>query len=505
MRLVMTNTEIVIYPDPSELDRLAEVKEATTYMVEGANFSQEYMMGFWDGRISLLRKLGKSGRWASPIGLLNELLDEFPGAEVEDKRRRPSDALELTLDPKVIPSLRPYQQTAKDAITQECGLETGKGLLRLPTRSGKTVIAGATIADLGHRALFVVNSEMLLDQTIRFFRRAIKLTGARHVPDEMPLVGQWGSGELDPGWITVASVQSITTHLANEASCPKRKGVEKLLRDSDVVFFDECHHLEADLWRKAMTQADAMYKIGLSATIYLDRDGGTPKASIWLLGATGPVIYSLTPSDLIRQGWLCKPVITFHSAPDPGFDVEGSWQAVYRDGIVENEPRNQLIADIASCEVELGARTLITVKQIKHCKLIAKQLERAGLRSATVTGKTNMTKRNELVKKLQDRELDVLLGTVFGEAVDMPFLDTVIIADGLSSKILTMQRLRNLTPVDENDRPRLTPMSPADTVRVHDFVDTAHKTLKRHTKDRLRTYSSNKAFKVRWSKGGDGE
>lgn len=264
-----------------------------------------------------------------------------------------------------------------------------------------------------------------------------------------------------------------------------------------------CHHLEGDLWRKAMTDADALYKVGLSATIYLDRVGGTAKGSIWLVGATGRVIYSLTPSDLIRLGWLCRPEITFHTPPDPANELSpgDSWQVVYRDGVVENVGRNRMIAQIAQREVKvLGARTLVTVKQVKHAKLLERSLKAQGLAVGVVTGKTTLAKRNAIVEQLRTREVDVLLGTVFGEAVDIPFLETVIIADGLAAKTLTMQRLRNLTPVDEDDRPRLTPMDPPDVVRVHDFADTGHKTLRRHARERLRTYSSHPEFKIRWQR-----
>lgn len=502
MKVVVTNTELVLYPGPSDRGRLDELIESTTYTVEGARFSQEYAMGVWDGTTKLVRKLGRKGdRYAAPVGLVGDVLDIFPEAEVEDRRRRPSRALSLRLDPKVIPTLRPYQRKALKAALEDCEIETGKGLLRLPTRAGKTVIAGGIIAELGHRALFVVNSEMLLDQTVRFFRKAIERTGTEELEEE--LVGQYGSGVLEPGWITVASVQSVTQHLGLPLSDPKRKAVDRLLRSVDTVFFDECHHLEGELWRKAMTRADALYKIGLSATIYLDRKGGTAKGTIWLRAATGPVIFSLSPSDLIEEGWLCRPEITFHTAPEPPLDVAGSWQAVYRDGVVENEKRTELVGAIVEKEVrELGARTLVTVKQIKHGKAIAKELERRGLSVAFVTGSTPLSKRNDLVEAVRLREVDVLLGTVFGEAVDLPFLETVVIADGLASKVLTMQRLRNLTPCGSDDRPRLSPMDPAEIVRVHDFADTCHKILRKHTRERLRTYGSHRAFIVRWDRGG---
>lgn len=504
MRVVQTNQELVLYPDPADTEKLDELVEATTYKVEGAEFTQEFACGFWDGRTSLIRKLGRSGnRKAAPVGLIGEVLDRFPDAQVEDKRRRPDTRLKAHLDPAVIPSLRPYQEAAVKAVLEPCELEEGKGLIRIPTRGGKTVVAGEVFARTGLRGVFIVNSDMLMGQTVRFFEKVLRYDDA--IPGDLPAVGQWGSGVNQAGWVTVMSVQSIIAHLGRPADDPLHLEVLVLLRRADVAFFDECHHLEANLWRKAMTMADAFYKVGLSATIYIDREGGTAKGTIWLVGATGPVIYSLTPSDLIELGWLCRPTVVFHTAPWPTFDPEGSWQRVYRDGIVENDERNALISQLAEEEVrDLGARVLITIKQVKHAKLMREALEGRGLTAGVITGKTASSKRDSIVERVRTGDLDVLLGTVFGEAVDLPWLDTVIVAGGHASKVLTMQRLRNLTPFDRTaGKVRLTPMDPPDDVRVHDFADVCHKTLKRHSRDRLRTYASNRAFRIAWAGKGE--
>ena len=249
-----------------------------------------------------------------------------------------------------------------------------------------------------------------------------------------------------------------------------------------------------------MTMADAPYKIGLSATIYLDQLRRATRATIWLIGATGPVLYELEPSDLIEQGWLCQPRITFITTPELPWEIEDgmSFATVYKAGIVEHAGRNAAVATIAREEVDRGNRVLVTVRQLNHVKLLEAALRAEGLSFATVTGNTPGPKRNALTGLVKDRDRDVLLGTVFGEAVDLPFLECVIIADGGASRVLAMQRLRNLTPVDPEGKPLNIPMDVATVVPVYDFADFDHKTLRNHTQTRLRTYREHRAFLVRW-------
>ena len=497
MKVEIENTGLLFHPETrDDEEELEDFADSTAYFVDGARFSRDYQLGRWDGREMLLTHA--HGKWRAPVGLLEETFERFGEIDVIDLRRSGGVRLPLRMNRDVIPSLRDYQEEAKDSILEDRGVLTGKGLLRLPTRSGKTVIAAETLADLGVPGLFIVNSDMLLQQTISFFRKV--LISDAEPPDGMPLVGQYGGGVNEIGWITVASVQSLTAHF-------KKKAVKRLLKWSMATFFDECHHLEAPSWRRVMNSCDSLYKIGLSATIYLDKNmRRAEKGTIWLIGATGPVIYELEPSALIDAGWLCRPRITFVSAPpldwaDPDeldpIDTS-TFATVYRVGIVEHEARNRMIAKIAREEVDEGRRVLITARQIKHVDALKRALKGQGVDCVVVTGKTPSKQRRALTDLVRTRVKPVLLGTVFGEAVDLPFLECVIIADAGASKILAMQRLRNLTPVDENDKARTTPMSPSEIVPVYDFADFVHKTLRRHTQQRLRAYRAHRAFIIRW-------
>jgi len=169
----------------------------------------------------------------------------------------------------------------------------------------------------------------------------------------------------------------------------------------------------------------------------------------------------------------------------------------YRLGITEHEGRNAMIASLANAHCERRDRVLITTKQIKHTKQLEKLLKGLGLQPVVVIGKTPQKKRAAMIQQVQRREGGPLLGTVFGEGVDMPWLDVVIIADGMSSPILAMQRLRNLTPYDPlTDRAPKEPILPAPLVLVYDFADDCTPVLASHSRERLATYGEHEEFEI---------
>lgn len=610
MRAVFTNREIILLAeDRRESRHLSKFADDMSFLLEGVEFVDAYREGKWDGRERLVKRLKScdptpylthavypltgfrdaggtlapvqpedvphgvlldapgDSVWRAPIGLGENVLSRFEQVVIIDARRRVGRRLQTSMNPDVIPSLRPYQQKTHDAIMYADPPLTGKGLVRLPTRSGKTVIAGSIFARVGARGGFIVNSDMLLQQTVKFLKKVLTVEG--EIPEGLPLVGQWGGGKNEPGWITVASVQSITAHLVDPESVYRgeRKRIQKKLSELkrknfkgtaeearaqidkamkrwhcrtvsveyevragritkptlkrqgsviaglaerqgrvlaflskwDVLFFDECHHLTSELWREAMTLADAPFKIGLSATIHFDHENGTPKPSIWLMAATGPVFFTLTPTELIEAGWLCRPRITFLAAPDPiePPPLADNFSSVYDWAIASNGPRNDRIVETVIEESSRANRVLVTVRTVRHAKNLLETFTDAGVPCGVIIGATSSKRRAELVRKLENHEIDVIVGTVFKEAVDLPFLETVIIGDGGASRILALQRLRNMTPVDDNDNVILEPMSTPEIVDIYDFEDTCHRFVRKHTRLRRDEYERHEAFIVR--------
>lgn len=446
------------------------VDNRTSFLVPGYFFADAFKNGFWDGREHLVKKSKDHQGWMEcPVGLVDEILKvaRVEGVElaVTDLRRPPSHRIETTWNPRF--NLRPYQEECVAEALLDRGLVTGKGLLNIPTRGGKTVIAAAIIHRLGLRTVFFVQSEMLKRQTVALFENALGVK-----------VGTIGSGVWDPGPITVASLQTLIRHIGKTDECAE------FLGSADVAFFDEVHHSQGDKFRDVFFATDAFYKFGLSATLFFNKKKETPKGTIWIRGTCGPILYKIEPSDLIRMGYLVPPRITMTQIVGPPIMTD-----YYPDarslGIVRCAPRNQAIVDRAVRCRDEGMLSVVIVKEIEHCSVLLQMMEDRGLRVGVIVGETPSAERIKVVKKYEERKLDVLLGTVFGEAVDIPSIEAVIVAEGGKSEIATTQRFRNLTPAPGKTRAEL-----------FDFADLHHPVLAGHSRARLKVYRGHTGFDV---------
>ena len=469
MDLVLDNRRVVFEGRRPFTDVL---DQRTSFRVKGFMFSNAWKLGFWDGREHLLKRWEpkkRDGWWSLPAGLLGELLAvaKVHGIEftVHDQRRQPGSTIEgLRWNPSIV--LRPYQEQAVEAALADRGLETGKVLLDMATRSGKTVVAAAIIHRLKLRTLFIAPSKMLLGQTIDSFRNTL---GIRP--------GVIGGGAWEPGPVTVATIQTLSRNLDTLST--------ELFSAFDAIFFDEAHHAQADDWRETLMRFDSFYKIGLSATIFLHRKKETPKGTIWLRGACGPVVAKVTPSELIAGGYLVQPIVRIHRIVEPRVPLEGDWNTVYEAGIVRHPTRNAKIVELAKERVAAGLQTVIVASRLPHVSLLADALEAEGVSTRVIVGETSDSERKAILTPFRAGKLKAIVGTVIGEGVDLPEIGSVIVAEAGESNVRATQRFRNITPADGKT-----------TAILDDFADMHHPVLAKHALARVKLYRSHSGFKV---------
>ena len=469
MKLIVTNSYCLLKTTDRALGR--KLDQRTSYKVAGYVWSEAYRRGGWDGKEHLCKTVKGGIRF--PVGLIQDVLQvlENLGAkvEVEDRRRESAGARLNLLWHREDIELRPYQQEAVDSVFEDRGFATGKGLLNLPTRSGKTVIAAAIIHRLDRPALFIVPADLLLKQAADFFETVFR------VP-----VGRYGGGDKEIRPITVASVQSLMRGI-------ERPEVRRLLESVDLVFFDEVHHVQGQKFRDVLMACDAFYKVGLSATIFLTRKGENETGTIHLKGATGRILYTITPSYLIEHGFLVQPTIELYRVTEP--DLHGySWsEELYSRAIADCDSFNSRVIRLTKEALrERGYRTaLIPCKRIEHAEKLHTLARHHGLKSLVLIGPTPASARAAAIGSLRRGELEVLIGTIFGEGVDIPEVDCVVNAEGLKSRVAALQRLRNLTPSEGKDG-----------ALVIDFMFMTNRYLTDHSLARLKEYKRHGAFRL---------
>ncbi|MBI2392051.1 MAG: DEAD/DEAH box helicase [Deltaproteobacteria bacterium] len=230
------------------------------------------------GGFDFVRYDARTGFHRAPAHRYRELL----GA-VDD---RVAGSLLVPKAPITAPTLRPYQQQAIDSF------ETfgRRGVVVLPTGSGKTRVACAAIARAGCSALVLVPTRALLEQ----WRAVI----ATMYPGPIGVVGD---GELSIEPITVMTFESAYRRLD---AYGHRFG---------MLVVDEAHHFASGLRAEALEMCVAPVRLGLTAT---PPDPDSP-GERRLRDLLGPVVCELGIDDLAGKHLADFDIVRVHVALAP--------------------------------------------------------------------------------------------------------------------------------------------------------------------------------------------
>jgi superfamily II DNA or RNA helicase len=141
----------------------------------------------------------------------------------------------------------------------------GRGVVVLPTGTGKTFVALLAIAHVGRPTLVITPTIPLMNQWYGELLRAFADQSSTHTPrvvaepfdgtQSVPAaVGLLGGGYYDLQPLTVTTYDSAYIHL------------ERWGNKFGLIVFDECHHLPSASYQFAAVGAIAPYRLGLTAT-----------------------------------------------------------------------------------------------------------------------------------------------------------------------------------------------------------------------------------------------
>ena len=263
-----------------------------------------------------------------------------------------SPGKKITLDSKII--LRDYQEPIVDLI-QKSFENKGGGILSLPCGRGKTIIAIDNIVKLGVKTLVVVHKEFLMNQWIRQIK---KLTNAR--------VGiiQRDKIFVKDKDIVICMLKSLTV----------RDYDPKLFEDFGLVVVDECHHIAAEVYSRALPTVSCKYTLGLSATP--KRADGLSKIFHWYLG---PMIYK---EDLKVVDNVKAKLYKFNTE-HAGFKQIYNWKTkepmveTMINNIVKIKERNRLTSLLMNERRRTGvySKILVLSRRRKHLYRLKKMID----------------------------------------------------------------------------------------------------------------------------------
>lgn len=368
-------------------------------------------------------------------------LIEEAGSRVDiDDRRVHGDP--LTFSPSI--DLTSQQQEAvASLVTHELGL------LVAPPGSGKTVMACAVVAQRAVPTLVLVDRKALADQ----WRRQIHdLLGVKP--------GQIGGGRTTvTGIVDVATLQTLA----------RRTDLADKLSVYGQVIVDECHHVPAAAFERAVRAVPARHWVGLTATPY--RRDGLDDLIGFQLGPVRHTFVHADPGTLEGAGAeRPRPVLVVHPTSfrldDPvDLSVPGAIAGVHRT-LAEDHARNeQILADVGDA-LGRGRHCLLLAQRTAHVDHLAAALTAQGLDPVVLKGGMGVKQRHAANERLRQSGGDppllvVATGHFVGEGFDCPALDTLFLAGPVSFRGRLVQYAGRILRAHPGKQ----------TAEVHDYYD----------------------------------
>ena len=228
----------------------------TLVLAEAPDLRLDFVPGLlWDPRVALFR--APAFRYAEVVDALRTR--GWPCVDEVAARHAPQPASWQNV------ALRPYQQAA--LLSWE--LAEQRGLLVMPTGSGKTRVAVAAMAAAGCRVLCLVPTRALLQQWLTQLGAVYSGT-----------VGCLGDGRRAVEAITVSTFESAYRLMPSIGN------------RFDLLIVDEAHHFGVGVRDEALEMCTAARRLGLTAT--------PPDAAAMqrLNQLVGPIVYQIGVGDL---------------------------------------------------------------------------------------------------------------------------------------------------------------------------------------------------------------
>lgn len=353
----------------------------------------------------------------------------------------------LTLERKDERMPMPHQARALDAW-KHAGR---RGIVVMPTGSGKTFLALLAIQDAARSALIVVPTIDLMHQWTSQLERAFGQE-----------IGMLGGGSRDIRDITVSTYDSAVLRMD---SIGNRFG---------LVIFDECHHLPGPVNRMCASLCLAPFRLGLTATPDHPEDDGACDAV--MKKAIGPIVFQVHIDEL--EGTVLAPYVTKRIFVELSPEEAALYRAAREKYIsfvramgIDFRERNAWSRFVALCARRPGGRAVFEAflrqRAIARCgagkldvlwKII---LGRPGARVLiftadndtayrigealclpVITHKTKGPERKEFLDSFRSGEYPVLVTSkVLNEGVDVPEANIGIVVSGSGSIREHVQRL----------------------------------------------------------------
>ena len=388
-----------VVPDTSEIK-----KELTVRPIVNADF------GVAPPSFKVFRK-AKSG-----LCVPRYYAEEKFGKLVEDIRPKP-EKIKISFKGKLRDETHQNEALSK-------AIEAGHGILSLPCGFGKTTVSLAIACKLGYRTMIVVHKEFLANQ----WKERIQ----QFCPGASIGIVQQNKKEVNCDFV-IAMLQSLSLK-------------EYSFEDFDSIgtlIVDEAHHICAKVFSQSLFKLCPKHAFGLSATP--NRKDGLTKVLHWFMG---PTFFSVERKnqdqvDVFPLDFTCNR----YEDPPPCTRYGKLSLPTMITEITEIPDRNKLILQTIK-ELSKTTRQILVLSDRRfHCEFLHQKFKTtSGLYMGGM-------KESDLAESSKKKIIFATFSQAH-EGLDIPSLDTVILATPKSDIVQSIGRIMRET-VGKKNNPRI--------------------------------------------------
>lgn len=365
-----------------------------------------------------------------------------------------------------------YRYYQKEAIKR--ALSTGRGLIKIPTAGGKTLVLAGLYSLLrkyltsGQFMLFLFPNTHLVHQTFQAF--------IEYGIDEKEIL-IWTGEEGKPKELTKDFQGAL--FINSQILLRQKKGTFEEIQNAFFFFCDEVHTLKRvnkiSKWLNKYLQAD--YRFGLTGTFPPEQT-----EMLFLESLIGPPIFNISLNELEKEKFTTPFKIIEHRFKTPsscpkeikfGFGKTSSYFNDFSKGLnfyqaeieylVSCPERNHFIVNLVK---SLGFTCILILVDRIEQGLILEQLfkkESFNIRVEFISGEMPVEERKKIIEDMEKKEAGIIIAIsrIFSTGINFPALQHIVFASPFKAKIKLLQSIGRALRLHPSKK----------LVQIHDIID----------------------------------
>ncbi|MGY2001704.1 DEAD/DEAH box helicase [Blastococcus sp. SYSU DS1024] len=372
------------------------------------------------------------------------LPDEYAGSRTPQRA-----AVQLVDGPVRLPRLHDYQAETVERVRKVLRAEgLSRGLVALPTGSGKTRVAVEAVIDHIREedpealVVWIAQSDELCEQAVETWSYVWRAVGAHRT--SLTVNRLWASNDA----ARVKSGAQVVVATDDKLSSVSIQDRYDWLKQASIVVVDEAHTSVSKTytalfnWLERGTRQRERPLLGLSATPYRGTNEDQTKQLVnrydgnlltdGLFDEEDPHLYLQGLGILARvrheelEGMRLTP-LRFSSSTDDGDGSHLLENRIDLAQVARDEDRNHRIID-SLLKVGQDSTALVFAASVQHAEILASVLDAEGLPAASISSYTTPAERRERVRQFQSGDIRVLTNyNVLSQGFDAPKVGAVYV------------------------------------------------------------------------------